>query len=70
MFDTVSTAAARHDGAFRGKRIAWERLWAMRPDLRPASTNVPQAKNDNVPQGGDVGILRYIPTERLLEARA
>jgi hypothetical protein len=43
-FDTPANAAARTDGAFRGRRIRWETLWALRPDLRPDNDNRRQAE--------------------------
>ena len=36
LFDSPTTAAAaKHDGAYRGKRLSWSELWELRPDLRP-----------------------------------
>lgn len=40
LFDRPDTADnARHDGAYRGRRLSWKEFYALRPDLRPANDN-------------------------------
>lgn len=41
----ASGRAARHDGAFRGKRISWAEFYAQRPDLRPDNDNRREAED-------------------------
>ena len=33
---------ARHDGAYRGRRITWAEFYRLRPDLKPANENIKQ----------------------------
>lgn len=48
LFDSPTAAAtAKHDGAYRGRRISWAELWKLRPDLRPANDN---RQPDAIPQ--------------------
>lgn len=41
LFDSQTTAAptAKHDGAYRGRRLSWTEFYALRPDLKPAKDN-------------------------------
>lgn len=39
----ASEARARHDGAYRGRRMSWAEFFTLRPDLKPAA-------NDNEPR--------------------
>lgn len=42
LLDSATTATeAKHDGAYRGRRLSWREFFALRPDL------VRQAVNDN-----------------------
>ncbi|CAH2408002.1 hypothetical protein MES4922_90009 [Mesorhizobium ventifaucium] len=37
----TAAATARHDGAYRGRRMSWAEFYRERPDLRPANDNRP-----------------------------
>ncbi|RWM26901.1 hypothetical protein [Mesorhizobium sp.] len=54
LFDSPTAAAtAKHDGAYRGRRLSWQEFYALRPDLKPANDNerpgsIPQRTTDRV----------------------
>ncbi len=44
---------ARHDGAYRGKRLSWTELYRQRPDLRPANDTRCSEKGSGTAQNLD-----------------